>query len=188
MQFLSERWYLDVIDIAIVAFIFYKLFMLVKGTRASQMFAGLVMLVVASLVAQWFQLNALNWIVNSLKTVWVIAFGLLVVVFFAAQIVLRTSAFAPAGSDAMAVRNLAGSDWIERHPNGFRSNYFSGSDWIERHSPVLRSNYFAGSDYIERHPPVVLDAKAYAGSDWIERHPSNYYTGSDLFERHPIRP
>ncbi len=74
MQFLGERWYIDVIDIVVVAFIFYKLFMLVKGTRASQMFAGLVLLVVASLVAQWFQLNALNWIVNSLKTVWVIAF------------------------------------------------------------------------------------------------------------------
>jgi diadenylate cyclase len=74
MEFFSNRWYLDVIDIAIVAFIFYKMFMLVKGTRASQMFAGLVLLVVASLVAQWFQLNALNWIVTSLKTVWVIAF------------------------------------------------------------------------------------------------------------------
>jgi len=74
MGFLSDRWYLDVIDIAIVAFAFYKMFMLVKGTRAAQMFAGLVLLVVASLVAQWFQLNALNWIVNSLKTVWVIAF------------------------------------------------------------------------------------------------------------------
>jgi len=74
MGLFSQRWYLDLIDVAIVAFLFYKLFMLVKGTRASQMFAGLVVLVVASLVAQWFQLNALNWIISSLKTVWVIAF------------------------------------------------------------------------------------------------------------------
>ena len=74
MELFSHRWYLDLIDIAIVAFLFYKLFMLVKGTRASQMFAGLVVLVVASLVAQWVQLNALNWIISSLKTVWVIAF------------------------------------------------------------------------------------------------------------------
>jgi diadenylate cyclase len=74
MELLSQKWYLDLIDIVVVAFIFYKLFMLVKGTRASQMFAGLVLLVVASLVARWFQLNALNWIVDSLKTVWVIAF------------------------------------------------------------------------------------------------------------------
>jgi diadenylate cyclase len=74
MGLFSQRWYLDLIDIVIVAFLFYKLLMLVKGTRASQMFAGLVVLVVASLVAQWFQLNALNWIISSLKTVWVIAF------------------------------------------------------------------------------------------------------------------
>jgi diadenylate cyclase len=74
MELFSHHWYLDLIDIAIVAFLFYKLFMLVKGTRASQMFAGLVVLVVASLVAQWVQLNALNWIISSLKTVWVIAF------------------------------------------------------------------------------------------------------------------
>ncbi len=74
MEIFSQRWYLDLIDIAVVALVFYKLFMLVKGTRASQMFAGLVVLVAASLVAQWFQLNALNWIIGSLKTVWVIAF------------------------------------------------------------------------------------------------------------------
>lgn len=74
MGIFSHRWYLDVIDIAVVAFLFYKLFMLVKGTRASQMFAGLIVLVIASLAAQWFQLNALNWIISSLKTVWVIAF------------------------------------------------------------------------------------------------------------------
>ncbi len=74
MGFLRGRWYLDLIDIAIVAFLFYKLFMFVRGTRAAQMFAGLLLLVVASLVAQWFQLNALNWIMTSLKTVWVVAF------------------------------------------------------------------------------------------------------------------
>lgn len=74
MGIFGQRWYLDLIDIAIVALVFYKLFMLVKGTRASQMFAGLVVLVAASLVAQWFQLNALNWLIGSLKTVWVIAF------------------------------------------------------------------------------------------------------------------
>ncbi|KPJ61316.1 MAG: hypothetical protein AMJ46_02960 [Latescibacteria bacterium DG_63] len=74
MGLLSEHWYLDVIDVGIVAFLFYKLFLFVKGTRAAQMFAGLLLLVVASLVAQWFRLDALNWIMTSLKTVWVVAF------------------------------------------------------------------------------------------------------------------
>src|SRR5258705_2725409 len=68
---------LDVIDVLIVAFLFYRLFIMIKGTRASQMFVGLIIIVLASIVAQWFHLNALNWIINSLKTVWVILFVIL---------------------------------------------------------------------------------------------------------------
>jgi diadenylate cyclase len=68
---------LDLLDIIIVAFIFYKLFMLVKGTKAVQMFIGLFLLVIISFFARWLNLNALNWILNSLKTVWVIAFVIL---------------------------------------------------------------------------------------------------------------
>lgn len=68
---------LDVVDIAVVAFIFYRLFLLVSGTRAAQMFFGLAVLIVVSAVAQWLQLNGINWIISSLKTVWVIAFVIL---------------------------------------------------------------------------------------------------------------
>ncbi len=63
-----------VIDILIVAFLFYRLFAMIKGTRAAQMFVGLLFIVIASIVAQWFRLNALNWIIGSLRTVWVILF------------------------------------------------------------------------------------------------------------------
>ena len=66
--------FIDILDVLIVAFLFYRLFAMIKGTRASQMFVGLIFIVVASIVAQWFRLNALNWIVGSLKTVWVILF------------------------------------------------------------------------------------------------------------------
>lgn len=68
---------IDVLDIIIVAFLFYRLFMLIKGTRAIQMFIGLFLIIMISFVAQWLNLNALNWIVSSLKTVWVIAFVIL---------------------------------------------------------------------------------------------------------------
>ena len=68
---------LDIIDILIVAILFYRLFAMIKGTRASQMFVGLVVIVFASIVAQWFRLSALNWIIGSLKTVWVILFVIL---------------------------------------------------------------------------------------------------------------
>lgn len=68
---------IDILDVIIVAFLFYRLFLLVKGTRATQMFVGLFLLIILSFVAQWLNLNALNWILSSLKTVWVIAFVIL---------------------------------------------------------------------------------------------------------------
>ena len=63
----------DLIDIILVSFIFYKLFVLVKGTRAVQMFIGLGVILVFSLVVSFFKLEALEFIIGSLRTVWVIA-------------------------------------------------------------------------------------------------------------------
>jgi len=74
---LKPQILVDVIDILIVAFLFYRLFAMIKGTRAAQMFVGLVFIVIASIIAQWFRLSALNWIIGSLKTVWVILFVIL---------------------------------------------------------------------------------------------------------------
>ena len=74
---IRPQFLVDLIDILVVAFLFYRLFAMIKGTRAAQMFVGLVFIVIASIVAQWFRLNALNWIINSLKTVWVILFVIL---------------------------------------------------------------------------------------------------------------
>ncbi len=65
------------LDILIVSFLFYRLFMLFKGTRAIQMFIGLFLLILVSFIAQWLNLNALNRILSSLKTVLVIAFVIL---------------------------------------------------------------------------------------------------------------
>lgn len=67
----------DILDIAIVAFIFYKLYVLIEGTRAIQMFIGLFILILVSFFSRWLNLNALNWILSSLKTVWLIAFVIL---------------------------------------------------------------------------------------------------------------
>jgi diadenylate cyclase len=68
---------IDILDIIIVAFLFYRLFLLIRGTRAAQMFIGLFLLIIVSFIARWLNMNALNWILSSLKTVWVIAFVIL---------------------------------------------------------------------------------------------------------------
>jgi diadenylate cyclase len=74
MGLFSNDFIIDVIDVLIVSFLLYKLFALMKGTRAVHMFFGLIILFILSIVAQWAHLIALNWIISSLKTVWVIAF------------------------------------------------------------------------------------------------------------------
>ena len=68
------RSLLEILDMALVSFLFYRIFLLVRGTRAAQMFFGLAVLMVTSITAELLGLNALNWIISNLKTVWVIAF------------------------------------------------------------------------------------------------------------------
>jgi diadenylate cyclase len=64
----------DVIDIALVAFIFYKLYMVMRGTVAAQIFVGLVLIIAFSFVTQAFNFKAMNWILSTLTDIWVIAF------------------------------------------------------------------------------------------------------------------
>ena len=64
----------DIFDVLIVSFLLYKLFSLMHGTRAVHMFFGLIVLFILSVIAQWFNLIAINWLISSLRTVWVIAF------------------------------------------------------------------------------------------------------------------
>jgi diadenylate cyclase len=71
---IPNGWWIDILDIAIVTFLFYKLFQLVRGTRAAQMLFGLIIIIAGSLVAELLRFDALNWLISSLKTVWVVAF------------------------------------------------------------------------------------------------------------------
>ena len=64
----------DVIDIALVSFIFYKLYMVMRGTIAAQIFVGLVLIIAFSFLAQAINLKAMGWILRTLTDIWVIAF------------------------------------------------------------------------------------------------------------------
>ncbi len=74
MPHISTEFIVDAIDIAIVSFLLYHLFALMRGTRAVHMFFGLIVLFILSVVAQWMNLIAVNWLISSLRTAWVIAF------------------------------------------------------------------------------------------------------------------
>src|SRR5437867_9270113 len=70
-------WALDLLDILLVSVLFYRLLILVKGTRSAQMYVGLLLIVLIGFAARTFDLIAIKWIVDSLKTVWLIAFVIL---------------------------------------------------------------------------------------------------------------
>ncbi len=70
-------WLLDLLDILLVAALFYRLLILVKGTRSAQMYVGLLVIAVIGLAARQLDLIAIKWITDSLKTVWLIAFVIL---------------------------------------------------------------------------------------------------------------
>ena len=72
-----QFWFLDLFDIVLVAMLFYRLLILVKGTRSAQMYVGLLVIVLVGIAAREFDLIAVKWIVDSLKTVWLIAFVIL---------------------------------------------------------------------------------------------------------------
>jgi len=58
------RWQ-DVVDILLVTFVIYRIFILIKGTRALQILVGMAFVVVAFVVSQVFELFTLHWILNA---------------------------------------------------------------------------------------------------------------------------
>jgi len=68
---------IDVIDILIVTYIFYKLYLVMRGTIAAQIFVGLTLIIFISLIAQTFNMRSLGWLFSRLTDIWVIAFIIL---------------------------------------------------------------------------------------------------------------
>ncbi|MFZ5967502.1 MAG: diadenylate cyclase CdaA [Bacillota bacterium] len=63
----------DIIDMTIVAFVFYKLFMLIRETRAEQLIKGLLVLLIATKLSEWSRLYVINWILRNTMTLGIIA-------------------------------------------------------------------------------------------------------------------
>jgi len=68
---------IDVLDILIVTYLLYRLLLLVKGTRAVQMFTGLGILLVLSFFANALNMIVLKRIIATLQAVWVVGFIIL---------------------------------------------------------------------------------------------------------------
>jgi diadenylate cyclase len=69
---------IDLIDVTVVAFLFYRVLILMKGTRSAQIVLGLFLLFLISFAAFWFRLEALKWLITNIATVGILV---LVIVF-----------------------------------------------------------------------------------------------------------
>jgi len=63
----------DALDITIVAFVFYKFLMLVKGTRAEQLIKGMIILLVALKLSEWANLVMIHFILQQTMTLGILA-------------------------------------------------------------------------------------------------------------------
>jgi diadenylate cyclase len=68
----------NLIDILIVAYVFYRILLLIRNTRAEQLLKGLVILLILSLISRWAGMATVNWLLNK---VWTGIFIALPVVF-----------------------------------------------------------------------------------------------------------
>lgn len=59
---------MSLLDIAIVVFLLYKLFQILKGTRAWQLLKGILFLIFAMFLSDLLKLNILNYILSSVMT------------------------------------------------------------------------------------------------------------------------
>ena len=70
---MSTITFLDIIDIAVVAFLLYKMYIYIKDTRAMVLLKGLLVLLAITLISNWVGLNVINWIMQKILTVLFVA-------------------------------------------------------------------------------------------------------------------
>lgn len=71
-----------VLDILLVFYIFYRVLLLIKGTRAAEMLVGVALFIIAFLVSKRFHLNTSHWLLENFTS----SFILFLIVIFQADI------------------------------------------------------------------------------------------------------
>lgn len=59
---------LDIVDVAIVAYVIYRLILVIRSTRAVQLIKGIAIIFVASALASWLGLHTIEWLLKNLVT------------------------------------------------------------------------------------------------------------------------
>ena len=69
---LNVEW-LDIVDILIMSYVFYRLILIIRGTRAEQLVKGLILLLLAMIISDQVGLDTLHWTLRQIMTVGLIA-------------------------------------------------------------------------------------------------------------------
>jgi len=64
----------DIIDILIIAYVLYKVFIFIRGTYVIQVLYGLGVILLFSLLAERFHLRTIAWLLTNFASLWVITF------------------------------------------------------------------------------------------------------------------
>jgi diadenylate cyclase len=67
----------DFVDVLIVSYIFYRLIILVRGTRAVQLLRGIFLLVITWALSIWLNLYTLKWLMNQIFTFGVVTVAII---------------------------------------------------------------------------------------------------------------
>src|SRR5689334_8881378 len=67
----------DVVDILLVTILFLRLYRVMRGTIAAQIFVGLLIILSAAFLAQIANLRVMAWLLRALTDVWVVVFVVL---------------------------------------------------------------------------------------------------------------
>ena len=74
LRFLTLRDILGAaVDIAIVAYVLYRFFMLIRGTRAIQLLKGIAILLLATTISQFLRLYTVTWILSNARLMLAVA-------------------------------------------------------------------------------------------------------------------
>ncbi|MFO7810899.1 MAG: diadenylate cyclase CdaA [Candidatus Delongbacteria bacterium] len=68
---------MDLVDILIFTLIIYKLYNVVKDSRATTMFLGLITVVLFGVIVDFLNLSIMSWLMSSIKTIFWLAFFIL---------------------------------------------------------------------------------------------------------------
>ena len=65
--------FLDFVDIGVVAYFLYKIYTMLKNTRAAALVKGLIVLAFIMLVSKWLNLHVINWLLEKAMTMVMVA-------------------------------------------------------------------------------------------------------------------